>query len=100
MAGGLDREVRDAAVRDGVVLHLLAGDPLLVDQEEPPVGEEDGVADQQVRGVHLLVLAQQPRVVLLRRAGSTVCAFPNSAMVNPRLVDDLYVHMIFALYIA
>jgi len=29
------------------------------------VGEEDGVAYQQVRRVHLLVLAEQPRVVVL-----------------------------------
>lgn len=55
----------DAAVRNRVVLHLLARDALLVDQEKAAVGEQDGVADQLVRGVDLLVLAEQPGVVLL-----------------------------------
>lgn len=83
VAGGLHGEMRDAPVRHGVVLHLLAGDPLLVDEEETPVGEEDGVAYEQVRGVHLLALAQQSREVLLRRRRIDGVRVPEQCHVGP-----------------
>ena len=44
-AGGFDREVRDRAVGDRVVLGLFAGKSLLVDQDQALIGEDKQVTD-------------------------------------------------------
>src|SRR3954465_2698211 len=65
----LHAEVRDALVRHRVVLHLAAGDALLVDEDQPAVGEDEDVADELVARVHLLALGEQAAVLLSDTGG-------------------------------
>src|SRR5690349_24023835 len=65
-ARGLHPEVGDAAVGDRVVLHLAPGHALLVDEDQPAVGEQERVADEQVGRVHLLAFREQAAVLLRR----------------------------------
>lgn len=83
---GLHGEVRDAPVRDGVVLHLLAREPLLVDEHQPAIGEQDRVPDQQIGGVHLLAMPQQSRVVPLRRCRVDAVRVSEQSHESPRFL--------------
>ena len=80
---GLDAEVGDAPVRDGVVIDLLAGHALLVDQDDPAVGEDEGVAHKRVTGDDLLVGCEQLSVLLDDSGRIQLPAFPISPFIKP-----------------
>src|SRR6185437_8083474 len=69
VTGRLHREVRDAAIRDRFVLDLLAGDALLVDEDQPPVGEQHRVTDELESGEDALALTEDAAELLRRRVG-------------------------------
>lgn len=64
-AGTLDGEAHDAPVGDRQVLDLAAGQALLVDQDQPAVGEQEDIADQPERGLDVFAVPQQAPVFRL-----------------------------------
>lgn len=63
----LDGKLRNRAVRHAAIFDFPARQPLFVDEQQTPIGEQECVADQLIRRVNLLTVSEQTRVLLMRR---------------------------------
>ena len=75
-SGSFEGESGDTFIRKGFVLHLAAGESLHIDQDQSLVGEHKRVPDQLKSQFDLLVVTEQPTVLLHQLLDGDLACIP------------------------